>query len=344
MPRSFVAPTRTGSTTTGTPGTVWNPLWTVSLFTTFMIAVPWPTLWLRAHGSPMEDRRVYASQLVNGFLSFDVNTFDSALSYVTGEYVWGWVLDLLVRTFELPVDVAFGIISTFIVLTGSLVVARHARAIYATLLCNPIFVDLAFSQMRIGLAIALASWAHLLQRNSVPASILRILLLAVACIVHTSAIIFIGLFLLCHWFANGSLRQRPWWSYAAVGALGVSASILLGPARGSILGQLGDRRALAEYTVSSLKFYLIWVALLSTLTLDWRAAKPSAIRYYSVAALISALLGAFIGVYSNRVLAVSLPMLIASLAGLSARWRPYIVLASLGNAVIYWFYWLHLIG
>ena len=317
--------------------------WIAAFFTAVMGGIPWPEIWQSLYGSPMEDRRVYAMQVASGYLSFDVATYESPIAYITGEYLWGWVLNLLVRTIGLSADASFAVISWFVVFTAARVILRHAPPIYLLMLWNPIFIDLAFSQMRIALAIAVASWAYLIRRRSGIAHTLRAIVLVAASAMHTSAFVFIWLFIVCWHIATRLMVRRPGLGYAALVLSGTLAAMALGPWRNAILLLIGDRRVSVEYDSSSIKFYLVWAIVLVILTIDWREHALNALSAYSLAVLVSALMGVAVGSYSNRVIAVSLPAIIVAISSISARWRSFAVLAYVGYVVIYWFYWLRLI-
>lgn len=305
--------------------------------------IPWPEIWQSLYDRPLEDRRVYSEQIVKGHLAYDAADFDHLLSYISGEYLWGFFLNLLVRTLGFSIEVTFLLISFAIIFTASMLVLEYARPAYLVLLINPIFVDLAFSQMRSGLAIALATWAFLLSRSprSKP---LQLILIAVASAVHTSAALFIVTFVAAIGFARLSKKRTALEIYCFLLVLGCLAALALGPLRTGVLLALDDRRASAEYVSAGGKFYLIWLIVIAALSLDWSRVQISAIRAVALTALAAILLGVPLGSYSNRILALSLPFLLAAISSLSERIRPLVVLAYLGYLVLYWSYWLRLVS
>lgn len=315
-----------------------------AVFTALMVWVPWPSIWADLYGRPMEDRRVYASQIANHYLSYDLQSFDSLSSYISDEFLWGWILNALIRVAGIPVDLVFGLIGASVVFTAALVVTKHAHPAYTLLLVNPLFVDLAFSQMRIALAISFATWAYLVPGKRTSSWLLRVGFLIAASLTHTSALVFIGIFGCSLLISHFSLRAKPLRSYVVLAGVGVLGALLLGPWRDLFLLELDDRRVGVEYDSSSWKFYVIWVIVAVVLTLDWSSVRPTPGRAYSLAILFTIMLGIILGVYVNRVITVSLPFLMLGIHSLSGRWRDYAVIAYVGYVALHWAYWLHLMS
>lgn len=343
---SRIQPTR-ASTSSGSPmpdDRRRGRLLVAVVFTALMVWVSWPSIWADLYGRPMEDRRVYASQIANHYLSYDLQSFDSLSSYISDEFLWGWILNLLIRVAGMPVDLVFGLISASVVFTAALVVTKHEHPAYTLLLVNPLFVDLAFSQMRIALAISFATWAYLVPGKRTSSWLLRVGLLVAASLTHTSALVFIGIFGCSLLISRGRLRAKPLGSYVVLAGVGVLGALLFGPWRGLFLLELQDRRVGVEYDTSSWKFYVIWLILACVLTLDWGSAEPSVGRAYTLSILFTILVGIALGVYVNRVITVSLPFLLLGIQDLSGRWRDYVVIAYMGYATLHWAYWLHLMS
>jgi hypothetical protein len=312
-----------------------------ALFALVMVAIPWPTIWLAQYGRPMEDRRVYSEQIASGYLSFDVGGQGDFWDYVSSEYLWGWLLNLLVREWGLSVVTTFGLISAFVVFIAGQVIARHAHPAFVLLLVNPIFVNLAFSQLRIALAVSLVCVAYLLGRSSAAAWAIRLSLLAAACLVHTSMIVFVGLFIFALWVAR-THRSRPYQSFMTLTVGGLLAVGLLGPLRSWFLSEIGDRRADADYLSSSVNFYLIWLIVAFLLTLSWREIRIDPSICFALACLVVVLAGVFFDVYVNRVIAIALPFLVVAISKLPQTWRPFALIAYLAHSGAYWLYWLRL--
>jgi len=312
------------------------------VFTTLMVLIPWPAIWLAQNGTPLEDRRVYESQIVNGFLVFDRGVQGDLWSYVSGEYLWGWLLNLFVRELSLPVAIVFAAISAFVLFVAAKVILRHAHPAFLLFLLNPSFVNLAFSQLRIALAMALVAAAYLLKGKLPMIWVLRVSLLTAACFVHTSMIIFVGLFIASGWIAHGNPERGSYASLLKLVVAGLAAVVLLGPLRTWFLSELGDRRVEADYLSSSVSFYLVWLLLAVFLIISWRNIQIVPPVAFAMACLVVVLAGLFFEVYVNRVIAIALPFFVVALAALPRAWRPFAIIAYVVFDVVYWIYWLNI--
>lgn len=313
------------------------------IITAVMLVIPWTEIWQAQVGTPMEDRRVYEGQIINGYLGYDVRSFDDPISYIAHEYLWGWLLNLLARTIGLPIDVTFGIISAFVIFVACLMVLRHASAGYALLLFNPSFIDLAFSQMRMATAMGLMCAAYLVRGPRRLVLPLRAALVIASCFIHTSMAVFLLLFLGALIASRKPELSRPIYRYALLVAGGFAVALLLGPLRGDILADIGDRRVTAEYISYGPRFYVYWIVLAIVMTLTWKLVTISPVTAYALAALFGILFGLALGVYVNRIVAVSLPFLIAAIHAVPKSWRGFLVIAYVVYAAIYWLYWLNIL-
>lgn len=319
------------------------PLLPIAL-ASFLLLMPWPAIWESIYGASLEDRRVYTLQIERKYLSFDVMEYDSPLSYITDEYAWGALLNLLSRVLDLPIDTVFFTISFLIVSTAILLVRRNAPDVYLFLLVNPMFIDFAFSQMRLGLGVAIATWAYLLRSKSRWVLPTRILLLIFSACVHTSVGLFIAVFMASRFIASRTRGTDPFVSYALSIALGIWAALILGPWRNSILSAVDDRRSVVEYGSSSMKFFVIWIFIAILLSADWGRQQPTLTRVVSLVAIITVVAGVPLDAYANRVLVTALPFLVSMIATLEAKLRVFGIVAYWGYLIIHWFYWLDLFG
>lgn len=307
-----------------------------------MVLIPWPSIWKSAHGIPLQDRHVYHEMIVRGHLNYDLDRFDDLSSYMSGEYIWGWTLNYLVRVTGMSSDFAFQIISTIIVFSASMLIVRFASPWYVLFLINPLFIDFAFSQLRLALAMAIMSWVILIRGRTLVSHVLRVMALLVPFLMHTSAVVFALLFAASAIIALKLSEESPWKSYVASVGVGLATALLLGPWRTILLGQVGDRRITHEYETASLKFSIIWLLLALVLTVTWGKNKPTFARSSTLAALTTALPGAFLGVYSSRVISVSLPIFFASIHSIPNHWKLFFLLAYSGYVTLHWFTWFGL--
>lgn len=254
------------------------------------------------------------------------------------------MLDLLTRRLSLSNEQAFLAISFSIVLTFALILLKYSSWTYLLLLVNPLIVDLAFSQMRSGLAVSIALWAYLIpsRRNFILP--LPLLLLAVAVTMHTSVALLSVVFLVTLRICSGDGNKQSGQSYFKLVALGVATGMLMGLLRGEILAALDDRRMTLEYSSTGGKFLLIWLLLLVILSADWSNASVSLPRAIALVALTSVFVGLPFGSYSSRVIALSLPFLLTMISDLTFLFRHIAVIAYLAYLLLQWSYWLRFLG
>ena len=292
------------------------------------------------HGVPQHDRAVYVGQIDGGWLGYDVPGPRNPLDYIRDEYVWGWVLNLLVRVIGLSPDGAFLVITAVAVFTAACIVVRYARPLTLVLLLNPIFVQLVTDQLRISLALSVLGWIYLLGRKHIWAAAP---LVAVAAVIHTSSPVFAMVLTASVVSGADWPSRRPAAQYAIMASSGIAGAVLFGPLRDVILGYFGDRRVGEVYRTSSGAFYVFWALLLLALTLSWAETRRTTTGRYALGGLWW-VLGAVVTLgYPDRILASILPYVISAMVRLKAPLRDLAVLGYLVNTMILWLFWFRVI-
>lgn len=319
------------------PGT----LMICALFALCYAAIPWPNIFESIYGHPMIDRRVYEVQILTRNLSIDYLRFDSWMSFITGEYLWQIALKYLNRQLGLSPDAIFGGISFITLFAFSITTARVVGLPWIMLLLNPLVVDFAFSQLRLALAVGLALILISFYLNKPLRAASAVVILSM---IHTASILFFFL-----GSAAKAVTARTAWArtYVAVIPLvlsGMVVSILIGPARGTLLSYAGDRRA-AYHDMSSTGLYLaFWVGLLFVLIYRWKTVAHRFETAFAVAILSVVATNLVTGGYSTRFIVAAFPFMIISMASLAGIYRSA-VLFSFGFYALYqWLYWLRLLG
>lgn len=320
-----------------------NPANTLAclLFSLAYVSIPWPELFESVNGYPMTDRIVYQVQILTGNLYIDYSGYDSKMSYITGEYLWQLALKFLSRQAGLSPDAIFGGVSVIVIFAFSLTITRSIGLPWIVLLLNPLVVNFAFSQLRLALAVGLA----LIFLNFYINRPFRAAVMAVALsMVHTATILFFFMGGAAKLIAAKSAWSRKYVALVPLILSGIVVALLIGPARETILGLAGDRRA-AYNDLSSTGFYLsFWVVLLFVLFYRWKATSNRFETAFTISILSLVATNLVTGGYSTRFIAAAFPFLIISMASLDAKYRA-IVLFSFGiYALSQWAYWFRLLG
>ncbi len=239
--------------------------------------------------------------------------FDKFLDYFTSEYSW-WFLMKLLEEDQLPVtyETVFQIISTVFLATSALIVYRRGGLLPLIFLANPLVFELAYSQLRSGLAISILYLVYLFLRRS---TYIAVALCLFAATIHTTMIIFLAVYVLCLMTDSEGGRLSRWplgLRVALILGAGVVMGLVIGPLRETLLTLIGDRRA--EYLdLSSSPLYLsFWVGLLGLFLIDYRDTFRSIEGRFSLFILSLVTVNVFTGGYSLRFLALAYPFVIST--------------------------------
>ncbi len=275
--------------------------------------MPWPDIIMSGTRGILQDREVYIQKIIYKDNLLDYFYFDSYLDYFTSEYSW-WFLMKLLEDDLLPVtyDTVFQIISTVFLATAALIVYRRGGLLPLIFLANPLIFELAYSQLRSGLAISILYLVYLFLRRS---TYIAVALCLFAATIHTTMIIFLAIYVLCLMTDSEGGRLSRWplgLRLALILGAGVVMGLVIGPLREVLLTLIGDRRA--EYLdLSSSPLYLsFWVGLLGLFLIDYRDTFRSIEGRFSLFILSLVTVNVFTGGYSLRFLALGYPFVIST--------------------------------
>lgn len=234
----------------------------IAIVFAFLFQIPdWPAIFEAAHGYSMIDREVYERSIITRNLPIDYIEYVTWIDLVIHERNWSYLLRYMNDTLGLEPERIFFLFTTFVLWQFASYVIRNAGAIYLVFLVNPLIVDLAFSQLRIALALSIVMFAL-----SKPRSKLVTVLTYLFCMtIHTAVVLFAAMELGAR-FLNG--RQKR--SLALLCGLGVAISLAIGPLRQELLGAVGDRRAEYQDMGSSFAYLSFWVLLWFMFLIKWR--------------------------------------------------------------------------
>lgn len=290
----------------------------------------------QAKGVPLIDRYVYLRRIEDHSLSYDTFEYEGLSDYVANEYTWGLVLRFLSDTVGLNADATLTLLSAFVVFTSAALVSRYCSFPWLFLLCNPLFVNLAFSQIRIAFALSVATWLVISQARS-PWIVVPTIVFATT--IHTGFALVAVMYFLAYVSGAKCFVSRPKVQMALVVAAGLLGALLMGPLRAGILDTLEDRRADVQYATSLPILYLVWLLLLVTFVFSWQTVRATTAGRFSSILVTLALLGTVLNGYPDRFLATSLPFTVVAMHSLRAPYRSLMVLAYLTYTVILWVYW-----
>ena len=274
--------------------------------------IPWPDIVLELSGQPMWDRNVYSKTIEAGTGLLSYFQYDSIVSFVTHELLWALFIEFLHRSDLVGYELAFQAISTATISACAIIVARRNSLLLLILLLNPLIVDLAYSQLRLALALSILLWIVALQiRNFY----VVFPLLLTATLIHTGMLIFLAAHFLAR-ITGPSFSQRRWGTHRRMTLLigfGFAVGIMVGPLREMLLSAVGDRRAEYVDMSSSLLYLSFWIGLFWLLVFDGKRTLEKYESRYSVAILGIVFINAFTGFYSIRFIAAVFPFLITSI-------------------------------
>lgn len=313
------------------------------LFSAVLCWVPWNTLFLSIYGYEFIDRSVYLNYFMYEPNIIEYKEFDTYLSYILNEYLWHYLIPLLTQVVGLQVESVFLAISFFMLFVFAFIVGTRAHPWATLLLINPLVVELAFSQLRLALAISLLGVAYLLKKRS---KIISVPFLLLSIFIHTASILFVAIFFspfLVTWVKEKYGRGK-FFEFITLVLTGAAISILIGPMRELVLSYIGDRRAEYPDMSSSFLYSLFWIFLLIPFSISYRKIVDHDYASYAIVVISIVATNVFHGGYSTRFLAASFPFLISSFFVLSQQIRYLVVLTFLLYALFQWLYWLRLLG
>ncbi|ENW15635.1 hypothetical protein L313_2817 [Acinetobacter haemolyticus CIP 64.3 = MTCC 9819] len=305
----------------------------IALFSTYLIVlIPWEAL----RSSNYVDRANYVSYIdytLNKTLWFDYDTLLSKISFE-----WGWHKLIFIATENgLSSDHIFYIISSFILFISILLVTLKHNYYSFLFLINPVFIDFCFSQMRLAFTMALIYLAYLLYQRK---NLLYIPILLSTPFFHTSAVIFLGVFLVAT-----KLEQWKRLNFMLKNTIAITAGLVLaivtGPLMSQILGQLGDRRAEYEDMSSPVLYMSFWVIYFVYLTIKayTENLERNAFFYVSLIILSMVFFNVFFSGYSSRFLAACFPIIIIALLQLKSKEKQLLLAGYVMYTIMLWYFW-----
>lgn len=255
--------------------------------------------------------------------------------------MWQVALKFLSRQAGLSPDAIFGGVSIIVIFAFSLTITRSIGLPWIVLLLNPLVVNFAFSQLRLALAVGLALiFQHFYLRGPFRAAAVAVAL----SMVHTATILFFFMGGVAKLITSKSAWSRTYVALVPLVLSGMLVALLIGPARETILGLAGDRRATYDDLSSSGLYLSFWLVLLAVLFYRWKATSNRFETGFTIAILSLVATNLVTGGYSTRFIAAAFPFFIISIAGLDTKYRTIVLYIFGLYALSQWAYWFRLLG
>lgn len=303
------------------------------IFAAFYQMPNWPELFEQISGHPMVDRSVYERMLLEQDLPTDRLQDFTIVQLFSLEWLWNAGLSVATRYVGATPDEVFTIISLIFLWRFAVETAYRAGLISILLLINPLVVDLAFSQLRLALALAIMCLCYRGQFGRIGTVVGYTLCASI----HTAIVLFAAM----HFAASRPHNKLSWgWAVLLV-ALGVSVSLATGPFRDEILQVVGDRRIDYHDMSSSLMYLSFWFLMWAFLVLKYPETLSASDSRYALIVLSVVVANIFTGGYSTRFIAASFPWLISTMCSWPSKPQGMMALVFIPYAIFQWAYWFN---
>ena len=300
--------------------------------------VPWPDMYRYFNGVGMWDRGVYIEKIVSGDVRFNFFDYDGFISLITNEYVWGWLENLVYHSDVLDVEDFLAVISALSLASFSSALSKKGFFLLIPFLLNPLVIDLAYSQVRLSLAVSLIYWMYVF-------GVERLLYVVVVGIfvsmIHTAGLIFFSVYLLSlvsvKFRALGA-SSFEWRLFVLVG-FGLFWGVIVGPLREFILSYIGDRRVVYSDMASSYLYNSFWLFLFFVFLANFRKIASFVEGRFSISILSAFVVLAVSGGYSLRFISASFPFILISLFSVSKKCRWISVSCFVLYSLAQWYYY-----
>ena len=308
--------------------------WSSVLFCLLIVLVDWE----QVRGDKFPDILNYVYK-IDAIRLLGVEYFylgETWIDYLKNEYAWFFMLYLIAKS-SLDPFFALKIISGFSAFVYHRFLATGVGNVLAfILLLNPITIDLLSSQLRGAFAFSLFLVAVMLLRR-------RVFFFATIPFlgyIHSAMFVLGSLFFASHWLANLRGLKTQQKIFIAVG-FAASFAALISIIVPFILSTIGDRRSLEGVGNKStlyVAFWLIWgvmlvVSIRSRLDIDWA-------YLFAIVICVSVPVMTILGFPGFRLLALSLPIVLLSLARLAANQRVFAGLGLILYQAVLFYYWI----
>lgn len=296
--------------------------------------------WELIAGREFKDKANYNSYLEDNSSVLTYLDFNSFLDYVKAEWLWHYLIDVLVREGTLNNHAFFSFISFVIIFTYAFIVLSNANSWYLLFLFNPLIVDFGFAQFRNALSMAFLGLAIFTKQNA-----LRYFLFLISIFIHTFSLFLIALFFISNFLINKFSNKKISLSGLRLRIISISVAIafVLGPALSAILGMIGDRRVGEKDYSSSFSYLSFWMFSAFFFMINIKNVKINFFTVFALILLVSISLTIVTNGYSLRLLSTLFPFFIVTLASFNGDNKFILMGLFFIYTLLQWIFWLDLI-
>lgn len=310
------------------------------IFTLVFVSLPWESLWEITHGYKFIDRDNYRIGFLSSSLKLDYVSPKGFLSFFSEEILWYYSIKTLISN-GIDIEYIFNTITFFCIFSFTLIVRQGGKLSHIIFLLNPLVIDLAFSQLRLAVAVSILAIAFLVNKK-----IIQYILLLIAPFFHSSAIVFILIFFATMIISKnrGFFRahNKIFLSFTII-SIGFLFAIFLGPLRETILSYIGDRRIDYPDMRSTWLYGSFWIVLLFFGLLQDRRFFFNNLNSWSGSILSLAFFNIIFGTYFSRFIAAAFPAIIIYMLNLSHKFRLAAICLYVPYTFAQWLFWLTII-
>ncbi len=296
--------------------------------------------WSDFHTFPDINNYIYRIEyLANG----GEESVHRGISYFFSEPVWKYLLQSIANIFNQDSYLnGFYLTAFFSLFIYAYFTFQRIHPILAIIFfLNPMFIDLIMGQTRIALSFSLLLLAFQYKNKVL---LFSILLVVCATLIHTTALLFVGIYVLLI-FLYSKFNERSYYTTAFL--LSIAIPVFLRYIAPIILSAVGDRRFnVTAYGSSSLTYALIWLIIsliLVTFSNNYIKSKnQSIIIGYAIVMTGLFFFSSLMGLYGQRFVALSIPLIIISINYLPKYYREMTFIALGLYLEIQWIYWLEI--
>ena len=304
------------------------------LFAIGVLAVPFERL-----RGPFADYEVYLATFQWQPSVRDLYDPHGLIEYFRNEIAWDEFVRLLAAGVGGP-QMALTLISAFILTVNAFVLFRRfGYMLPAVLLVNPVFLDLALSQLRLGFAIALLLVALETRSRWCQAG-----LVIVTAFMHSSIPIFVGIFVAARLVQANAARWRLLTIFAFAALILVVLVGVLAFGRDAVLESMDDRRAHLYDSISgsSKLFLVLWGPYFLAQAMAGKQYLAKADNFYAFIIVGVFVAMTLVGTYGSRFLAGAYCVVVASALNFDERNRNVVIPAVLLFQLVSTIYWFGL--
>ena len=290
--------------------------------------------WVGRFPYAFPDLSNYRSGFSSGWYVFSLLNTDW-LSFLLTEGVWVYGFDALWNAVG-DMELSFLIVTalaTFLILLY--IISQTQSLAPALFILNPAFIHLVAEQLRSGLAVGI-----FLMGVKSHSQIIRLALFILSSTIHTSFILFFGLFYLYYFSSRLNLLKWLTDRYLLFFIILLTISILLTYFRETALAAIGDERAfIIEDQTSGILLGIAWFSFIVSYFVLRRKIAFDFNFYFFVINVFMFISSIFVGVYGARFVAVAIPALAVMSRDLDPGRRPFFYAHYALFSFVYFLFW-----